>query len=308
MSEAADCLDRLVALSERTAGNLLMYGESYCALEKSEQGRELLSEALHIDPSQEARVRLLIAKLDSNAEDSEAAIRGANRVLELEPGNLEALDIRLRSWFCISCVPEEIADHRRFIAIQPDAEKHGRLLFKMNYLADTTPESLFAESRRWNELYAAPLKAEITPHPNAPDPDRRLKIGYISPDLQSHAIMKLLPGVFEMHDEREFEVFVYSINTKSDNVTESVRRIVKNFVRLPAARHEIARRVRADGIDILIDLAGHTMHASAYLAFASKPAPVEVTWLGALCHDRPGYDRLFYRRRTYAVSRNRAPV
>lgn len=81
-------------------------------------------------------------------EDWEAAIRGANRVLELEPGNLEVLEVRQKCWYCISCVPEEIADYRCYLGIQPEAEKHGRLLFKMNYLAGTTPESLFEESRR----------------------------------------------------------------------------------------------------------------------------------------------------------------
>ncbi len=159
---------------------------------------------------------------------------------------------------------------------------HSRLLFKLNYLPETTPEFLFEESRRWNLLYAAPLAAEIRPHANTPDPDRRLKIGYVSPDLYNHTIIGLMAPIFENHDERNFEVFIYSIGVTPDDVTKSIQRSVKNFVSLPPSAPAIAERVRTDGIDILIDLAGHTMHTSAYLAFAYKPAPVQVSWHGAL--------------------------
>jgi protein O-GlcNAc transferase len=292
MSEAALCLDRVVELSERSARKLLEYGESYLAVSQHQRARQFLQEAMLQDPTLEVQARLLLAKADANEEAWQEAVRETTRVLELEPDNLEALEIRCISWSCLSRVAEQVADMRRYIAIRPHCELHSRLLFQLNHLPETTPESLFEESRLWNRLYAAPLAAEIRPHANIPDPKRRLKIGYVSPDLYAHAVMRQMAPVFEMHDEREFEMFVYSIGAKQDEVTESIQRRVKNFVPLPPSRYEIAERVRSDGIDILVDLAGHTMDTSAYLAFAVKPAPVQVTWMGALA--TTGLDTIDY--------------
>ncbi len=290
--EAAECMDHLVKVTERSASNLMMYAESYFALAKPGQARALLAEAIRADPSIEVRARMLLAKASWNGGDWEATIAETSRILELEPDNLEALDLRSRGWGSLSRVAEEIADLQRYIAIRPHCEVHSRLLFKLNYLPETTPESLFEESRRWNRLYAAPLAAEIGPHANRPDPDRRLKIGYVSPDLYNHTIVGLMAPIFENHDQRNFELFIYAIGVMPDDVTESLQRAVKNFVLLPPSEAAIAERVRTDGIDILIDLAGHTMHTSAYLAFALKPAPVQVSWHGALA--TTGLDTIDY--------------
>jgi predicted O-linked N-acetylglucosamine transferase (SPINDLY family) len=182
-------------------------------------------------------------------------------------------------------MPEACESNRRALEIAPDielhSEFHSQLLFEMNLLEDTTPETLFAEASRWNSLYAAPLAPRIRIHTNDPDPDRRLKVGYVSSDLHQHAIMKFLPPVLERHHRSQFEVFVYATGAKSDHCTEQVRAGAGNFysTRDPDS---LAERVRADGIDILVDLAGHTM-GPAYLAFALKPAPVQVSWQGVLC-------------------------
>jgi predicted O-linked N-acetylglucosamine transferase (SPINDLY family) len=182
----------------------------------------------------------------------------------------------------VAWVPEEAADKRHYLRLKPDVERHSRLLFMLNYLTDTTPEMVYEESVRWAEMYADPLAKEILRYQNTPDPERRLKVAYISPDLRAHAIMKLLPAIFEKHDANKFEIFAYSVDTTEDAHTVYVREATQNFVDLPLDRKVIAERVRADEIDVLVDLAGHTMRTEAYLAFAAKPAPVQVSWLGAL--------------------------
>ena len=170
---------------------------------------------------------------------------------------------------------------RRSLEIVPESEIHSSLLFDINYLPETTPEVLYDEACRWNALYAAPLASEIQPHTNLPDPERRLKMGYVSPDLYAHPIAKFVMPVFERHDRSRFEVFIYSVGSKSDDITDWMRTQVEHFVTLPADPQKLAERVRADGIDILVDLAGHTT-GEAYLAFARKPAPIQVSWLGVL--------------------------
>jgi predicted O-linked N-acetylglucosamine transferase (SPINDLY family) len=170
---------------------------------------------------------------------------------------------------------------RRSLEILPEPEIHSSLLFDMNRLPDTTPEILYAEACRWNGLYAAPLASEIQPHRNLPDPERRLKVGYVSPDLYGHPIAKFMMPVFERHDRSRCEVFAYAVGSKTDAVTDWFRARVEHFVSLPPDAQTLATRVRADGIDILVDLAGHTT-GSGYLAFARKPAPVQISWLGVL--------------------------
>jgi predicted O-linked N-acetylglucosamine transferase (SPINDLY family) len=145
-----------------------------------------------------------------------------------------------------------------------------------------TCEQLQDENVRWSNLYAAPLASHIQPHRNMPDPNKRLKIGYLSPDFRHHAIMRLLPGVFEFHDKDNFEIFAYSINTQPDIATDLVKARVHHFIELTSSKNEIANRVHADGIDILVDLGSHTMPVDALLAFALKPAPIQLTWMGVL--------------------------
>jgi predicted O-linked N-acetylglucosamine transferase (SPINDLY family) len=151
----------------------------------------------------------------------------------------------------------------------------------MLYAAATTPESVYEESRRFFALYGEPLAKNIRPHRNHPDPNRRIKIAYISPDLNDHTIMKLLPAVFENHDHMQFDVSFYSIGSIRDHVTDRIAK-TNRLVSVRPFAEDIAAQTRADEIDILIDLAGHTMEVSAHLVFAMKPAPVQVSWLGAI--------------------------
>jgi predicted O-linked N-acetylglucosamine transferase (SPINDLY family) len=178
-------------------------------------------------------------------------------------------------------MPEGVASARRAIELAPSPDFHSTLVFAMSFLEDATPESLYREASRWNSLYAEPVARRIRSHANRPDPHRRLKVGYVSPDLHNHAVMKFVPQVFEHHDSSRFEVVVYAVGARSDYMTEDLRRSIENYLALPVAGPELAERVRADGVDILVDLAGHTM-GPAFLAFAEKPAPIQVSWIGML--------------------------
>ncbi len=97
----------------------MIYAENYFALAKPAQARALLDEAIRFDPSIEVRARMLLAKASWNEDAWEATIAETSRILELEPDNLEALDLRSRGWGALSRVGEEIADLRRYIEIRP---------------------------------------------------------------------------------------------------------------------------------------------------------------------------------------------
>ena len=280
--EAVDALGHWIATAERSAENLFLLGNRSCTLKQYEQGKKLVQEALGLDPSLKLKVSEVLAKANCLQGEWEEAILATNEVLQAEPDNLGALKVACICWYALARGPEEVAAQRSILQLEPDIERHSRLLVKISYLAKTTPEDIYTESVRWSELYADSLAAQTVSHSNTPDPERILKIGYISPDLNVHALTKVLPGVFENHDPGHFEIFIYSINTKKDESTAYLWSKTKNFVDVPLNPEAIAQRVRADGIDILVDLGGHTMYGGTFLLFAMKPAPVQASWLGVL--------------------------
>lgn len=245
------------------------------------RARQHLADALRLDPSLLAAVEALHARMFWTEGKYADAIAAADRALTANPGYYLALVVRGRAC-AAQCRMSEAADClRRSLEIVPDAVIHSSFLFDITCLTETTPEVFYAEACRWNALYAARLASEIQPHANRPDPERRLKLGYVSPDLYGHPIAKFILPVFELHDRSGFEVFAYAVGTKWDEITEWIQKHVEHFLAFPADPRQLAERIRADGIDILVDLAGHTT-GEAYLAFARKPAPIQVSWLGVL--------------------------
>jgi predicted O-linked N-acetylglucosamine transferase (SPINDLY family) len=177
---------------------------------------------------------------------------------------------------------EAVESARCALQLGPDRKIYSNMLFMMNFLPETTPEQLHEETCRWSAIYAPPPAEPPRPHTNLPDPGRRLKIGYVSPDLYDHAIMRFLPPVFEHHDRSQFSVNVYHVGEITDDCTAQLRKLVENFVHCPESGEALEERVRADEIDILVDLAGHTMPLDHFVVFTRKPAPIQVSWLGLL--------------------------
>jgi predicted O-linked N-acetylglucosamine transferase (SPINDLY family) len=116
--------------------------------------------------------------------------------------------------------------------------------------------------------------------PRAANPGR-LRVGYLSSDLRSHAVGSLMPEVFEQHDRRKVEVFAYYCGRAADDpIKVRIRGAIEHWVDISAMDDATAaRRIAADGIDILVDLNGNTREARTGV-FAMRPAPVLVNWLG----------------------------
>ena len=115
--------------------------------------------------------------------------------------------------------------------------------------------------------------------PNPREPGRRLRIGYVSPDFRDHVAMTLLSGVLANHDRDRFEITAYDATAFRDQRNRELRAGVDHWREIDAlSTDEADRLVRDDGIDILVDLAGHTA-GNRLMLFARKPAPVQVTWL-----------------------------
>jgi predicted O-linked N-acetylglucosamine transferase (SPINDLY family) len=183
---------------------------------------------------------------------------------------------------------------RMAVAIRPEfVAAASNFLFNLHAHPGYDAQALLAEHRRWAARYAAPLAAEIRPHPNDRTPDRRLRVGYVSPDFRAHAVGRLLPPLFAGHDRHQFEIVAYSDLRTPDALTARLRSLVTVWRDTAGLSDpELAEQIRADGIDILVDLAMHTAN-NRLLVFARKPAPVQVTMLGLA--STSGLDTIDYR-------------
>lgn len=174
---------------------------------------------------------------------------------------------------------ESIEAQKKALSIKPEAKVYSNLLLTMVYADFVTPEELSETARRFGEAIANPLMPAHLPVRDT-NPDRPLKIGYVSPDLGNHAVSYFFEPVVNVQDDKNFEIFVYSDVGEGDHVTKRLKSKVKNWRETKTLKNEeVAALIETDQIDILVDIAGHTS-SNRLMVFATKPAPIQVTWLG----------------------------
>ncbi len=178
-------------------------------------------------------------------------------------------------------LPEAEASYREAIRLNPDyAEAHSNLLLAMLY-SSHKPEQIWLEHQAFASKFEAPLKTSWPRHSNLPDPNRRLKIGYVSGDFRdNHPVAFFIEPILAKRDKQSFEIFAYHNHAIHDLGTKRIAASVDNWFDCAGIDDvTLARRIQDDGIDILVDLSGHTNH-NRMLVFARKPAPLQVTWIG----------------------------
>lgn len=168
----------------------------------------------------------------------------------------------------------------KMIEVLPwDMKIHSHMLFNLHHLPDIEPKTIFDEHKRWARIHAPAGQMRIS-HNNLPNPDRQLRIGYISPNFCTHPVAFFFEPLLEGHDRREFEVYGYGNIAKPDIVTERLKQKFDYYRNIYGLDNEsLVRLIEDDKIDVLVDLAGHTSHNSL-IALAYEPAPVQVSYLG----------------------------
>jgi protein O-GlcNAc transferase len=176
---------------------------------------------------------------------------------------------------------EAFSSYREALHLKPDYPRaHSNLILAMHYDPASDATTIAAEAVRWNQRHAEPLKKLVQPHANNRDPNRRLRIGYVSADFCDHASAFFLLPLFRNHDREQVEVFCYSQGNHSDEANRQMRKAVPHWCQIePMSDEAVAEKIRADNIDLLVDLKLHTSD-NRLLMFAHKPAPVQVSWLG----------------------------
>jgi protein O-GlcNAc transferase len=175
---------------------------------------------------------------------------------------------------------EAVAAYREAISVKPEhARTLSNMLFCLNYDEKMTANELLAAHGEWDERYGRHVRRPDR-YANERNPQKRLKIGYVSPDFRAHSVAYFLEPVLRGHDRQAVEVFCYAEVTRPDEVTAHLKRLADHWlVTVGLSDDEVAKRTCKDEIDILVDLAGHTAN-NRLGVFARKAAPVQVTWLG----------------------------
>ncbi len=178
-------------------------------------------------------------------------------------------------------VEEAVGLYQHPVADTPDyPDPYSNGLSLMMFVPDITGEELFEEHRRWAQKFAEPLNRAARPHANTPDPGRRLRVGLVSPDLRAHPASCFVLPVLTAHDRERLEMICYSDVRSVDEVTERLRGQADGWRDISRLTDEqVAEQVRADEIDILVDLVGHSAF-SRMLVFARRPAPIAVAQFG----------------------------
>jgi len=246
-----------------------------------EEAEQHLARARELSPLA-AEVHVTLGNLYRRQHRDDEALAAYARAIELRPGLAQAhnnLGILLAE---LGDGEGAAAALRQALALAPDRPSiWSNLLLTMNWSDRLSPAQFADEHRAFGDYFGARIRP-LPPAPLRPLAGRRLKVGYVSSDFRAHAIAVFMLPLLARHDRRRFEIYAFYNFTAGDEVTERIRPLVDHFIPVASRSDaELAGWIRGQGIDILVDLNGHTSHNRLPL-FLLKPAPIQVTWLGYL--------------------------
>jgi predicted O-linked N-acetylglucosamine transferase (SPINDLY family) len=222
------------------------------------------------------------------------AVASYQRAIELRPEFAEAHNNLGNAWKDQGRMADAIVSYEQAVRVKPGfLHTQCNLIYSLHFSPEHDAAAVYEAIRRFNDAEARPLAQAIRPHANDRSAERRLRVGYVSPDFRKHPVGRFLLPLLESHDHRQVEAVCYSSVQVADEITERSRAAADAWRDVFALTDEqLAERVRQDQIDILVDLTMHMAH-SRLLVFARKPAPVQVTYL-AYC-GTTGLDTIDYR-------------
>ena len=243
----------------------------------------------------EAALRSLL-KLDPNHLEGlrvlSIVLMSLSRVLEAEEVCLKAMQVAPKSalahctlgvlYIKLGRLVEASDCFRRAIKLDPDHDlSYNNLAFCYTAREDVTPAEVFAEHIRFGDHFERPLKPHWPQHDNSKDPDRQLRVGFISGDFCHHAVANFIePLLIHLSKDPSLSLYAYSNTPRRDHVTERICTLFGTWYDLFGQKDDyVTDLIRGDQIDILIDLSGHTAN-NKLLTLARKPAPVQVCWIG----------------------------
>lgn len=310
---AADRYARVVALGEGPVRAYWRLGIALVRTDRAEAALDPLGRALERSPD-DVNVLMALGEAKVATGDLKGGLKAFEDALQRRPGRRSVLVNLAKTYRILGRLTDAVALLRRARKAWPeDADIRANLglllqmsgdlddalaeldegvkrdpiglaasnrLLAMHYVRREDAASLAAAHRDWGVRVMATREAGFPPHENGPEPERRLRIGYVSPDLRQHPVRYFLGPIMRHHDHDAFEVHAFANVERSDGVTASFRNLFDRWHDISGTVDDgAAASVRAARIDILVDLAGHT-GGHRLGVFARRPAPVQATYLG----------------------------
>ncbi|BAO43530.1 O-linked N-acetylglucosamine transferase, SPINDLY family protein [Thiolapillus brandeum] len=261
---------------------LVSLGNALNYLEQREEARKVLEEALSITPGhpwahkQLGHILMVLKQLPESMDH-------LNKALEALPD-----DADIYTWLgkvlCDQGFVEDSVQHlKAALDITPDhIYLRGMAIFTMNYLPGISGEALYNEHLDYADRFCKPFYPKQPVYANTPEPERRLRVGYVSSDFRTHPVSVFLEPLLEQHDRNRFEIHCFYNNRRIDGITTRLKKLSDRWHEIADRDDEaVASLIKSEGIDILVDLNGLT-DGHRLLVFARKPAPIQMTWLGYL--------------------------
>ena len=223
-----------------------------------------------------------------------AARRNLNQISEAIADYKHALDIEPKNFIAsnnLALIYINLGDVEKAVdyldlAINTISRSHyapvvfSNVIYNAQYQPERSATELLAMHQKYDDILLQKPTSPPWKFPNKPDPDRPLRVGYISFDFMNHPVGFFVSSVIVRHDRQRVESFCYNTRQREDNVTKIIRNGAHNWRQVHELKnHELERIIRQDEIDVLVDLSGHTAN-NKLPVFAQKPAPVQVTWAG----------------------------
>jgi predicted O-linked N-acetylglucosamine transferase (SPINDLY family) len=277
LDEAVTAHRMAVIAEPHVASHRVDLGNAFLAAEDWGSALSAFQEGAAIDPAN-VEAQLGIGLVHARRHDNFAAASIFGGLVAAHPRLSAARHNLALALFGCGRIEDAVDAFRAALASDPgNAKAHANLIFALDLDQRAGLEEATAERRRWNQRHAAPTPP--APHRNDRDPGRRLRVGYVSGDLKSHSAAEALAPIILGHSAA-FEVVCYSEARKADAVTERFRNAAALWRESwQMSDDALEARIRADGIDILVDLSGFS-EGNRLAVFARKPAPVQVQGWG----------------------------
>lgn len=289
-ADAAHWLDRAVALRATDAASWNNLGTARLRLGRADDAVAAYRQAGALDASA-IGPRVNLANALMQAGDIDGAVAALEAARALRPDSHELLN-NLGNLYKeqgrIDAALAAYGDARR--AFPQFGPAFSNLLAATKLSERHSPAEIFALHRAFAATFEHEWAADYQPSANVPDPERRLRIGYVSPDCHT-ALPAFVEPVLRGHDRARFDVYAYFNNPQPQSALDRLGPVTARIM----AGHDdaaVAQWIRTDGIDVLVDIAGHTGH-NRLGVFGRKPAPVQLTWLDYL--NTTGLDAVDYR-------------
>lgn len=283
MDEGIEHLRQALVLNPDDPACLEVLGRALFDARRFPEAAGHLEQALRLNP-ENSGARSLLAAVRTHTHEYTEAVREADRVLAGHPEQLQAWFAKATALVRLARPQEAVASLDAVLKREPDNYKALRDLTMVTcYRTHPDPATLVGTVRRLAARMeqGLPDPADVA-HRNSRAPERRLTVGFVSPDLRTHSVAYFLEPLFAHHDRNTMSFQCYAhLPGGPDETTARLSRLADHWVDIgPMSDEEAASAIRGERVDILIDLAGHT-EGSRVALFARRPAPVQATWLGS---------------------------